>query len=314
MNRYAVKKILKESAEITLPQCSYGKSRCWECIYFETESPDSKGQCRCSYRGRWYYPSEGCGNGITRKDYARQQMSGNHPAPRYSGGGGGGHYRAGGHNGGKAVGFTLVAIVVWAALLVAVLFSLGLIKSDVTFRICNNALTPAQMAEYSLDVVRMGDGSYSEDFKRYTAFHKNFAESGRSSMELAKGDYDIWIAHDGVSGYAVNVFIRSVFGMETAVNLYNLEAGAVKVGRLHLKGWGARQDIEESLQVKTSGGSTIPCTASGRNEYIVMIPDSMTPQDVLRLTVSAEGCKDAQVELDFSENRVADAIVRLSEK
>lgn len=65
MKPYAIKKYLASDRTPVLPPCAFERTiRCSECVYFEPHNPDSKGQCRCAYRGRWYYPHEGCTDGM----------------------------------------------------------------------------------------------------------------------------------------------------------------------------------------------------------------------------------------------------------
>lgn len=74
MEDLSVKKYLDKVKRNKFPSCEFGSMQCWKCAYFETDAPDGNGKCRCDYKGRWYYPHEGCPNGISREDYLKRQQ------------------------------------------------------------------------------------------------------------------------------------------------------------------------------------------------------------------------------------------------
>ena len=325
MNNYSVDRILAENTRTVLPECTFCKSRCWECIYFETDAPDSKGQCRCDFHGRWYYPTEGCGNGVSRHEPQSEPDPIPDPYDDDNGGSGGWGGNKGGFSnsnrtGGGSIssststgngGGSLILLIAGIALL----FSMGLIKPTITFELDSNAITTEQYIEYSLNIVRMDDGSnsYPKNFKGYTAHSETLNDKGRSYIDLAKGGYDVWISHNGVSGFSGGVSVYNVFDKDVSIDTTNLESGAVNVALIRLHSSFGRKIVIENLKVEDGEGNLIPCTDYGEDgQYIVVIPDTQVDQGKVCVTIYAEGYETEEIELDFSKSRITEVKVKLT--
>ena len=341
MNDYSVEKILKDHSAISLPQCTYSKSRCYECIHFKKHDKkvDIQGKSHCAYWGEWRYPSDGCENGTDRWTFQKEQdekaarrlkeierkrkqeevyretereknRTRNNERSRVS-------YTGGttGNTGGGGAGAGGVIFLVLAG--VAILFSMGILKPTVTFKMGDLQLPSDHYQSYELNIVRMDNGSnyYPKNFKGYIADRYAFNEYGKSSVELKKGGYDAWISRDGISGFAGTVDVNNVFDKSVAVSPDNVQNGSIRMAMLYLRDQSRNAVVTENVMITDSDDNQVLCTRYKEDGcYILIIPDSDIVQTVITVTIQAEGYENCGLELDFSDGRTVDEKVTLTSK
>lgn len=336
MSNYSVKRILKKNKEIELPDCTFCRSKCYQCKYYMwEEGRDSKGHCRCSYHGTWHYgPNDGCGNGVTIEDdqketaerlakmtgeidysstksgntYTNQNVNGGFGASSGFGG-----FQSTGSSGTISGGGAIVLLIIGAV----ILFNTGILKPTISFEMEDTPGSSEQYTDYSLNVIRMDDGSnvYPKNFKGYKADSGALDEYGNYSVDLKKGEYNIWLSHDGVSGFAGSVDVSNIFDEEHSINSSNVERGAIHMATLFIRNKSGDPVVDEDLMISDEYGNQIICTSYDEDgRYVLLIPDSNMTQEVVNLTIQVKGYQENSFELDFSKSRITDIKIKLTEK
>ena len=207
---------------------------------------------------------------------------------------------SGGSGGGEGSGCCGLLVI-----LIALLFSAGILKADASFRLISD-----NSASYQTRMVCWADGSngYPIDFDNYTVTTEEFNEYGRAKYGLKVGKYDLWVSRDGVAGYASRVnntsFLGAVFGMDYDIHPDNVDMGTMCVAHLTVSGGSGGP-----LTVADDNNTPLSCTPLGEDgSYVLLLPDSDTR--IHQLTLSMEGCEAQTLTLDFSDSRIIRAAVR----
>ncbi len=307
MNKHPIEPYLSRMGEVKLPECEFCKTtRCRDCIHFEAWAPDSKGQCRCAYRGRWYYPHEGCTNGspdppppdpipIPQPTPTPQPTP--RPTPRRTPSGAG-------------AGLLFLAILVGAFL-----FSVGILKTTATFTLSGINAPTVAAGEYGISLVRMDDGSnsYPKDFSNYTVDSAMFNENGSVELTLDKGGYHYWISRSGISGYADRIDNNSflgVFGINFTADTTNIGRASMFVVHLTVRD-SSGVPAEQPLIITDAEGKPLDCTRLGdAGHYILILPDWDATRRIHQITIRLEGCISQTLELDFTDSRTIHESIR----
>lgn len=329
MNKRNVRKILKNAEEIRLPECTYCRTlSCRECAYFEMHSPDSKGQCRCSYRGRWYYPHEGCTNGITWAEKAekdleeirrkqRQQPVHSTPVyttpirdttPSYSNNTPQRDRRTEQDgSGGAALFFGILLICGIVSRIESCAADVGLLKSEVTFRLTAQSTVEESNVPDGVTLVN------SEGERR--SYTIEFDDAQETTQKIRKGNYAEYLLEDrmafahGSSNFdGIDDYTRTVSEMPMKDDLLRTLILTVKVK-------GGASLPAEGLTVTNQAGDILPCTPYGEDgTYIVLLYDKDLSDPCETLTVSAPGFEKEEVQVDFRDKRICEKKIKLSKE
>lgn len=310
---------LKQAADIRLPACEFCRTvTCRNCIHFEMHSPDSEGNCRCDYFGRWYAPHHGCGNGTTWQEHyqkiheeieivpkrleERQEIQERRQNTSFRNTTGSNTSRsktsAQNDSAAAAGGFILLALIG------SLLFHSGLVKTKLSVR-----LLGADPAAYRVQLVNWEDADDSiDDFSNYTILQLPFEESGWAHSKLKIGKFDLWLSRDGVCGYSDyiynNNFLDGFFGIKSEIDTGSVDCGSMLV--VHLKVIGG---TDGELTVTDETGEPLRCTGYGEEgEYVLLLPQGDSP--ARKVTVSMDGCEAQTLDLDFTNSRLLRKTVR----
>lgn len=330
MNQYSVKMIMKSGSNIQLPQAVFHGCSCHECIHYRRdEGRDSQGQYRCSYRGRWYFPHEGCGNGESIYEYHKRKQEEldkqiadievpdvsvpkqHHSPPSISSSSH--HGSSSSSDSGSSGGFVIIAIILisifisirnWAA-------DTGIIKSSVRFRTSNESGIELTVEPDGATIVSASDPGtfYTLNFdteedveapKRKLVKGTYYQYANEDRMSVSCGSFTV----DGYSGYTKRIPVE-------AVQAYNMVNTLV----LTLTDADKKSISGKEVMVTGEDGFEYACTAYGKEgTYIVLLFDDNLTAASGTLSIRVAGYSDASAEFDFSENRICEQTITLTKE
>ena len=311
-----VKSVLKSAKKIELPSCSFFGCRCGECIHFRLdEKIDANGKARCDYKGRWYYPSEGCGSGITRREYfddqnrklaeEQKQRAKDYAETQET-------YKAtiesdrrihkstqnmrtssAGNDGSLMAPIFLVLLI---GTISANLFGL-----EVTFSnqgsIDNNDITAYEMITLN-----------QENYKT-----KNIRFRDSTTVRLKIGEYDCWTRKDNVSGYAGESKVSGILNVRTKVSTDNNASVDYYILYLQIQNSKKLPLSNLPLDITDKYGTSCVSTPYGEDgSYVVRIPESAIENGSIGLTLCTDGYKQSELQLQIKNDRVITQKLTLS--